>query len=163
MTDPNDTRIRPYEPRDRDALNACIRELQEHEREIEPRMKPADDILGDYLDDLLDQCTEKQGAILVAERGGRVIGYVCVLGAEPNEDSDEIDYTYGYVRDVAVTEACRGSGVGRRLLDAAEDFARKAGAEILRIHVLAGNEGAAGLYASHGFRNRVLEMEKRLE
>ena len=152
--------IRTYRPEDRAALDECVRELQEHEREIEPRMKPADAIIDAYLDDSLAQCAEQKGTVLVAEIDGQVVGYTTVFAAAPNEDPDEIDYTFGYVHDLAVQSKHRGQGIGIALLEAAEAHARAEGATCLRISVLAANDRAASLYRNLGFTDRVIELEK---
>ncbi len=152
--------IRPFRPQDREAIDDCIRALQEHERNIEPRMKPAAAIIGDYLDDMLDQCERKCGVVLVAAHNDEVMGYACVLAEEANQDPDEVNYTYAYVRDVFVNREDRGLGIGRALLEAAEKYAKDAGATCLRIFVLAENKDAASLYQKFGFSSRVIEMEK---
>lgn len=154
--------IREFTEQDRDAVNASIRELQDHERCIEPRMKHPDAIIDTYLDTLLAHCAEQAGAIFVAETAGKVAGYVCVHSKVVNEDADEIDYDFAYVADVAVDEAHRGQGLGGALLEAAERFAVEHGAHFLRISVLAGNEGAVSLYQRRGFTPRVIELEKPL-
>lgn len=154
--------IREFAEADRDAVNDCVRELQEHERAIEPRMKPFEAIAQTYLDGLLAHCRGTQGRILVAEVAGAVVGYVCVYGREPNTDDDEIDYDYAVVADLAVNPSHRGSGIGRTLLAAAERHARAAGARWLRISVLARNRRAFALYEATGFAPRVVELEKDL-
>ena len=151
--------IRKYTAQDRNGLDACVRELQDHERAIEPRMKPTEDIIGTYVDTMLEQCAACEGAILVAEAGGAIVGYVCVHAAAPNEDPDEIDYTFAYVSDVAVNSSQRGRGIGKTLLEAAREYAQDHGAACLRISVLAENAGALSLYRSFGFAPRVIELE----
>ncbi len=151
--------IRPYEPRDRAALDDCVRQLQTHERQFEPRMKPAEDIIHTYVDDHLKRCATCDGAILIAELDGEVVGYTSVFAATPNDDPDEIDYTYALVNDLAVTAARRGQGIGKALLIAAQDFARDRGAIRLRIFGLADNTGAVSLYMRFGFKPRVTEFE----
>lgn len=160
MSHAANVRIRPFEPQDRTALDACVHELQTHELQYEPRMKPANDIIHTYVDNQLAQCVEFDGAILVAEVDGAVIGYTTVFAAMPNDDPDEVDYTYAYVADLAVNHTHRGQGIGKSLLIAASNFALEHGATCLRISVLAENTGATSLYKHFGFSPRVIEMEK---
>src|SRR5512142_127929 len=47
---------------------------------------------------------------------------------------------------IAVTDAARGSGVGKALLDAAERAARRRGARRMRLEVRQDNTAAIGLY-----------------
>ena len=163
MSHTANARIRPFEPRDRTALDTCVRELQTHELQYEPRMKPADDVIHTYVDNQLAQCDEFNGAVLVAEVDGSVIGYTTIFAAMPNDDPDEIDYTYAYVADLAVNHTHRGQGIGKSLLIAASNFAREHGATCLRISVLAQNTEAASLYKRFGFSPRVVELEMSVD
>ena len=126
-------------------------------------MKPEADIGLEYIAWLQSQVEKHGGEILVAAQGGQAVGYAVILIRGPNEDDDEVAYDYAYVRDIAVTASQRGKGLGKRLLDACEQCASKAGAERLRISVLSQNLGARQLYTSFGFVERITEMEKALE
>jgi ribosomal protein S18 acetylase RimI-like enzyme len=46
---------------------------------------------------------------------------------------------------------CRGAGVGRRLVEAALDFARARGTRVVQLTVTDGNDAARGLYERCGF------------
>lgn len=67
----------------------------------------------------------------------------------------EVGHWYGsadlYVYMLGVDPAWRGRGVGRRLLESAEEEARRAGKRFLRLGVVAGNEPAITLYKRFGF------------
>lgn len=52
-----------------------------------------------------------------------------------------------------VSPAARGRGVGDRLMTAVEQWALRAGAEVLLLAVYPANENAVGLYRRHGFRD----------
>ena len=75
---------------------------------------------------------------------------------------EEREYEYAYVSDLVVREGHRGRGLGRALLGRAEEHARREGATLLRIAVLARNAGAVALYESSGFERRLIELSKRL-
>jgi ribosomal protein S18 acetylase RimI-like enzyme len=60
------------------------------------------------------------------------------------------------VHDLAVLPECRGKGVGRALLEAAEARARAHGCCKLTLEVQDSNQRARGLYASFGFADYVL-------
>jgi ribosomal protein S18 acetylase RimI-like enzyme len=57
------------------------------------------------------------------------------------------------IHDLAVREAYRGRGVGRRLLEAVERAARACGCAKLTLEVVEENGRAQGLYRSFGFQN----------
>ena len=63
------------------AVRACLIELQECERALDPRLTPGADMADAYLEGLFRRCDRFAGQLFVAEDGGRVIGFVSVLGA----------------------------------------------------------------------------------
>jgi GNAT superfamily N-acetyltransferase len=155
--------IREFDPlRDHDDVRSCAIELQDFEREIDPRTPPGEQIVDRYLDLMFRRCAEFDGVVLVAEADGAVSGFVSVWtryrSSEPEDDPAE----HAYVSDLVVTERHRGRGIGRALLRAAEVRARQAGVESLPVAVKAGNKGALSLYSAEGFENSALYLEKRL-
>ncbi len=155
-------RIREHEPRDQPAILQCMRELQEWERTIDARLAPADDVLDRLWREMLEDCDVFRGTVFVADLDGRVVGYIGVLTNVPQDDSDEIDYVFAQVTDVAVLERFRSRGIGAALLTRAKQHARDAGVRWLRINVLAGNPAAAELYRRCGFREREIVLEHEL-
>lgn len=91
---------------------------------------------------------------LVAEKHGRIVGYALVLTRKGS----------GVARlySLAVAPGHTGGGIGRRLLEAAERSAAKAGAERLRLEVRADNAAAGRLYAAAGYR-RIAALEDYYE
>jgi ribosomal protein S18 acetylase RimI-like enzyme len=85
--------------------------------------------------------------VLVAEVGGRVVGYVKVAVPTPLPSNAHVQQVQGLLVDPAV----RGGGVGRTLLDAAVGLARARGARRIWLRVLGTNHGAQRLYAAAGF------------
>jgi ribosomal protein S18 acetylase RimI-like enzyme len=67
------------------------------------------------------------------------------------------------VAELVVRSGLRRRGVGSALLQAAERYAREAGASELRIGVLADNDAAQRLYASQGFRPYLSTLTKPLD
>lgn len=162
--DGDDVLVRAFEERDRLAVVALARELQAHEHALFDRMKPAVDIGDWYLDDLLDDCRQHEGTILVAESTGRLLGYAAVMAAMSSEgDADESDYRFAYCRDVVVKEASRGRGIGTRLLEACEAYARSRGARWMRISAIHDNARTVELYRKRGFRPLFVTLEKHLK
>ncbi|MEM8689494.1 MAG: GNAT family N-acetyltransferase [Pseudomonadota bacterium] len=155
--------IRSYRPDDDDALLGLVRELQGHERVIEPLMIAENEIGPEYIARLESQIKSHGGDILIADDGGTPVGYAALYLNVPSDDEDEIPHTYALVADVAVTASHRCRGLGKRLLAACEDRARSAGAERFRIFVLSQNQHARTLYGTFGFKERVTEMEKSLK
>jgi ribosomal protein S18 acetylase RimI-like enzyme len=88
------------------------------------------------------------GTHLVAEAGGRVLGYIRV---QPVTGLRENAHVLG-IAGLAVDPGDRGRGVGTALLAAAERFARERGSSKLSLRVLSTNEPALRLYERAGFR-----------
>ena len=156
--------IRDYEPaRDADVVRACIVELQEFERTLEPSLPPGEAMAEAYHKVILERCAKRAGRIFVVEVDRVVVGFAAVLGRVAPEAPDEEQATYAYVSDLVVLPSCRGKGLGRKLLERAEAFARSSGVRILQIGVLARNESAARLYRDFGFGDFRIQMTTRLE
>ena len=85
-----------------------------------------------------------QASALVALEDGRVLGYVgmmCVL--------DE-----GQIINVAVHSDARRRGVGRRLMEAAQTYAKERGIVFLSLEVRESNIAARSLYSSLGWEEQ---------
>lgn len=98
------------------------------------------------------------GRILLARRA-EVAGYVAVTFGF----SLEFHGRDAFVDELFVRPACRKEGVGRRLLEAAEEECRRAGVGALHLEVERDNPAGRALYARRGFRDdgRLL-LSKRL-
>ncbi|MGE5377355.1 MAG: GNAT family N-acetyltransferase [Bacteroidota bacterium] len=53
--------------------------------------------------------------------------------------------------DLAVDQKFEGQGIGRLLLEVAEDWTRSNGYHLLTLYVFAGNTRALQIYEKHGF------------
>lgn len=79
--------------------------------------------------------------VVAVDEAGAVVGYVGLraVGVE------------GDIQTIAVSEAARGAGLGRRLLAQAQQDARDRGVQELFLEVREDNAPARALYASEGF------------
>ncbi len=156
--------IRPYvSDTDGEQLRACVIELQNFEREIDPRMPSGEEIVDDYIIAMLFRCRMCEGQVLVADVDGEIAGYVTMLNCVQSDDLDDGNLEFGLVADLLVRNAYRGTGLGRELMAAAESFAKENGVRWLRISVMSENAAARKLYASSGFSEIYVELEKDLD
>ncbi|MAW87781.1 MAG: GNAT family N-acetyltransferase [Phyllobacteriaceae bacterium] len=81
---------------------------------------------------------------IVAESGGRICGYAMVLFRKGT--------AVARLYSIAVLPSAGGSGLGARLLEAAEDAAFGHGRMVLRLEVREDNTRAIGLYERRGYR-----------
>ncbi|MEU5877593.1 GNAT family N-acetyltransferase [Spirillospora sp. NPDC047279] len=97
---------------------------------------------------------------LVAERDGRVVGYIRIVQPVPGPCGDHVRQIQG----LAVDAAARGHGVGRALVEAACAEAARQGARRVTLRVLGWNAAAQRLYAAAGFAvEGVLRDEFRID
>jgi ribosomal protein S18 acetylase RimI-like enzyme len=91
---------------------------------------------------------DRPGRTLVAEDGGRVVGFA---GVGPAED-DDAGPTTGEVYAIYVSPERLRQGIGATLLARAEDALREAGYDEATLWVLAANAGAIAFYERAGWR-----------
>jgi ribosomal protein S18 acetylase RimI-like enzyme len=154
--------VREYRSNDASVVRRCIVELQEFERTIDPRLRSGESMADAYWEQLQARCAAKNGRVFVGEEGGSIVGFVAVLASEAFTELDDPPGHYAFVTDLVVLPPYRNRGVGRRLLDHAETFARSAGARELRIGVLARNVTARHLYLAAAFVPHLEILTKRL-
>lgn len=154
--------IREYRGEDAAGLRACLVALQEYERRMDGFLVEGERMADRYLEHIFTRCAETSGRVFVADVEGRVVGFVSVWARVKSRGIEEREHEYAYVSDLVVLETHRGRGLGRALLGRAEEHARREGATILRIAVLARNAGARALYEGFGFEPRVIELTKEV-
>jgi GNAT superfamily N-acetyltransferase len=103
-----------------------------------------------HLDFPQESFVDAGGAILMAELDGRVVGCCALL-----KHSDSV-YE---VSKMAVMRECRGTGIGKRLLDVVIDHARSIGAQRLEIISSTRLPPAIELYKQAGFVEVPLESD----
>jgi ribosomal protein S18 acetylase RimI-like enzyme len=84
---------------------------------------------------------------LVAERGGRIVGFIRLVQPVALPSGDHVRQIQGF----AVDPAERGQGLGRMLLEAVCEEARRQGARRITLRVLSVNTRARKLYEAAGF------------
>jgi ribosomal protein S18 acetylase RimI-like enzyme len=92
--------------------------------------------------------------ILAARDGGRLVGTV-MAGYDGHR---------GWLYYVACAADHRGTGLGRTLVEAAEQWLAGQGARVIRLMVRAENEAVTGFYEALGYEDgKMTVMGKRLE
>ena len=99
-------------------------------------------------------------ALLIAENGeSRRLGFA-FLETGTDYFTGEL---HGHVGILAVSSAAQGTGAGRALLAAAEDWSRRRGYRRLTLNVFAANRHARDVYEHVGFSAETLRYVKRLD
>ncbi len=89
-----------------------------------------------------DVAENKLSFYLVAETGGKIIGYAGIWNIAGE----------GHITNVAVSPDFRRRGVGDALIEVLLKVTREAGVYSHTLEVRKGNTGALRLYAKHGFK-----------
>lgn len=106
------------------------------------------------------QLNEPHVVVLVAERGGTVVGYT--YAAIEGPDWMSLRGPAGVLNDIVVDPGHRGRGVGRLLLDATLAELANQGAPRAVLSTAEKNETAQRLFARAGFRRTMIEMTREL-
>jgi ribosomal protein S18 acetylase RimI-like enzyme len=97
---------------------------------------------------------------LQVARGEELVGFVMY---DFETGTYEQDVRRGVVRNLYVVPSRRDEGVGTRLLARAETALADAGADVVALETLAGNDAARRFYERHGYESHRVELEKRVE
>ena len=156
--------IREYKPDDKSVVERCILELQEDESIRQPEYWQTGEksIEDGYLGYLLKHASSNNGKLLVAEVGGVAVGYIAVIIENEKDASPCVKMKHaGYVPDFVVLREYQKRGIGKRLLEAAEQYVKSQGCEYLALDVTTGNP-AHDFYEKLGYREFSVNMKKKL-
>lgn len=150
---PDDLHIEPLDPADIELVAPLWKQLMDHVAGLPGALvpvRPSDESWELERAEMLRELAAG-GFALTARAGARVVGYafVCVEGPDP------VWYTgdkHAVLAALCVDETERGDGVGSALLDAVDAELERRGIEDVEIGVDTGNEAAARLYESRGYR-----------
>lgn len=110
----------------------------------------------EYYDNVLK---EENGEVFIAEdERHSYVGHL-IVGQTTGTISE---LTFGYVYDVFVEEEFRGKGVGKLLLEKAEDYCRRKGHSRIALSVSATNDSAIKLYSRIGYKTERIAMAKEI-
>jgi len=107
---------------------------------------------------LASQIGREEAILLVAERGGAVLGYA--YAALEGADWMALRGPAGVIHDLIVEPGHRNQGIGGLLLDAALDALAERGAPRVVLSTATPNQGAQRLFAAAGFRSTMVEMTR---
>ncbi len=150
-------RIRQYQPSDREFILSLVGRFSGFELPEWRRAEDVDRTNNASLAEALEE-PDPGSAIFLAEEEGVPAGFIHL--------QTQTDYftgeKHGYISEVAVAPDFEGRGVGHRLLETAEDWARSKGYSLLTLYVFAGNAHARHIYEKSGFQEEVIKYGKIL-
>lgn len=143
--------IRPARRTDDSALAALDRRSWTPVAEVAPPREPGKEFFSN---------SHAPEDVLVAEDDGTLVGWIKLVPPTGLASNAHVQQVQG----LGVDPALRRSGIGRALLEAAVDLARRRGARKVTLRVLSTNEAAQRLYRAAGFVvEGVLRAEFHLE
>jgi len=149
--------------RDRTGLLAFIVGSQHFENTIEPNRRLDPRVAEDHLGKMLSLLGERAGQIFVAAGDtDQAIGWGIVVEQEDDIYVVAEERRYAYIAELFVAEPLRGSGIGRALIAACEDWCRARGLSVMQIGVLPGNLRAHDIYRRQGYADYGIQLRKYL-
>ena len=149
--------IRPATASDQEQLGRFGGALMRQHHAADPRrFIQVDHPEAGYGRFLVSQLSNPSSLVLVAERSGKVIGYVYADVESTNWM--ELRGPCGVVQDVYVDQAARRLGAGRELMRAAIAWIRSKGRSQVVLLTKDRNEHAQHLFTTLGFRPTMIEM-----
>jgi ribosomal protein S18 acetylase RimI-like enzyme len=106
------------------------------------------------------QTTAKDAAVLIVEDSGEAVGFAYLQYEEKNY-ADLLE-SAAWLHDIYVVETARGSGAGKKLIEAAKTTAVELGATKMVLHVAERNALGQRFFEREGFRTTMLEMTVEL-
>ena len=164
--------IRPFHPKDRAAIDKLAIKLHAHFAQVDDTAESLPftnlrDAHG-YMQRMIDDSENMNGAMYIAEENGQVIGFVqgVIIDHQPGRDAvfDAVHTPRkdGWIGLLYVEPEQRGSGVGRALLDEMKRYFQSKNCDTLRLKVLSGNQPAIAFYEKYGLTAREIEMVTKL-
>jgi ribosomal protein S18 acetylase RimI-like enzyme len=155
--------IRPATRDDLPQIGPLAARLVQAHHEFDPkRFFPATGSTPErYANFLGSQLDDTDTVFLVADAGGRIVGYT--YAALEGYDYMALRGPAGVLHDIVVDPAHRGQGVGRLLLTATIDQLTTRGAPRVVLFTAEKNQAAQRLFAQFGFRPTMIEMTRDAE
>lgn len=126
------------------------------------------DIFGDgsgkyTYDDFCYLLEHPDSVIFTAVCGEKIAGYLMCQIKRPKNNPVLREIESFYLDDLCVAPDFRGSGVGKKLMEAAEEHAKSIGCHNVTLNVWEFNENAKEFYQHLGYQTQKRQMEKVIE
>ena len=154
--------VRPFQSADMAAVGRLGEMLVTEHHDFDPKrfIAPRPNMAELYGRFLGSQSEQPDKLVLVAERGGAVVGYA-YAGVEGN-DYMALRGPAGVIYDLVVDPDHRRQGIGSALLDAAQAELAARGEPRAVLSTAERNAGAQRMFEKAGFRRTMIEMTREL-
>ena len=153
-------RIRMATVRDVRVLAGLWREMMEFHRSLDPAFQFGPEAQTTIERHLRETIRSTGGCVFIAESGHRIVGYV--LGEVQERKPIYPAGRYGFISDLAVTEARRRQGIGRALVEALLSWFKRHGVTAIELFILETNPVSTAFWESMGFRHYLRLLRRDL-
>ena len=165
-------KIRLYQEQDRPSIDCLQQKLQQHFANVDSTGESLPycslDDAHIYMDQMLKDAKEMNGAVYVAEQNHEIVGFVQGVIIEKKKGDDKTwDLAHsprkeGWIGLLMVDESKRSGGVGSALLEKIVSIFKEKECDCVRLLVLADNKNSVEFYKKRGFVSHDVEMVKAL-
>ena len=108
----------------------------------------------------LGMISDEDTALFVAERGGKLVGFICAVIRDAPDFPVYVPRCYLMVDGIGVKSGFQNQGIGRMLMERMEVWASAKGATSIELNVYDFNETAISFYEGLGFHSLSRKMSK---
>lgn len=152
--------VRRAEAKDVPALVGLWREMWDLHARLDPRMAAtpiADVVMASWFRDHLEA---DRSIVYVAQEDSTVVGYA--LGMILENPPVVAPAAFGYISEIAITEAHRLRGVGGMLLDAMHAWFHVSGMTHVEVSVSTRNAASRAFWRKHGYSEFLERLRREL-
>ncbi|PEL52064.1 GNAT family N-acetyltransferase [Bacillus toyonensis] len=96
---------------------------------------------------------------VVEDNNKEILAYIILDIKEPSENPKLVKRKVLFIRNIGVSEICRGTGIGEILIQKAFEYAKDIQATSIELNVLEFNKKAIRFYEKLGFKTQSQQME----
>ena len=98
------------------------------------------------------------GTFIVVDKNGERLGFI-YLTMQTDYFTNEL---HAHISDIVVIKSAEGKGIGKLLMERADDWARSKGCRWITLNVFAENHRAQAMYEKGGFKKEWIKYLKQL-
>lgn len=155
-------KIREYQPSDKTGVKKCINELKNYESLFDEDYLTGRKAVEALFKNLLRSRKTKDGQIFVAEVNDKVVGFISLEIENKNDELIVGKVNSVYISDLVVLSKYRRRGIGKKLLQKADEYAKKKNISFIKLIVFSDNKEAKRFYKKAGFRNYESTLLKKI-
>lgn len=152
-------RVRPAVPADVKRLVALWKEMWEYHHARDPRYATTP-LAESWMEDWIGRCVEDERSLVLVADVPPVVGYLLGMVLE---NPPVVPWpAYGHVSELSVTASERGHGIGRALVEEADEWFRRRGCGYVEANVSVMNEASRAFWSRVGYLEFIERRRREL-